>query len=93
MNLVNGSLMRAEGLFAPLLSASLPSSSPILTIENDSNRKDNDGVSGMGVVCRKSQAVIAASPVNVFLALMNTTDGEYFWPHAIASSLKVIGIE
>ena len=84
MTLVNGSLMRAESLLAPLFSPSWSSPS------RDKTSPDSSGdLPNTGVVCRKSQTVISASPVNVFLALMNTADGEYFWPQNKGSSLKV----
>lgn len=43
-----------------------------------------------GVLCRKAQTVIASSPVNVFLALMDTSEEGRFWPRKSGSTLKVV---
>jgi hypothetical protein len=75
---INGSAMKQDGLLDALLAPSLPLP---LSLSNPSHSQSQSDVSHpSGVVCRKSQTVIACSPVKVFLALMDTSEGGHFWP-------------
>ena len=82
---VNGSMMKSDSI----LDALRVSDSSLLLPDPPSGAGAGVGGSS-GVVCRKSQTVIASSPVNVFLALMNTTEGGCVWPQERGSSLKVM---
>ncbi len=81
---VNGTLMDSNSVF-DFFRASASG------INHSGSMEDNEekGLCKSSVLCRKSQAVVASSPVNVFLALMSTVDGGYFWPKSSGSRLKV----
>ena len=79
---VNGTLMKSESLQDTLLQIISPRPPDNHSISVDSGNASQ-------VVCRKCQAVVPACPVNVFLALMKTLEGEYCWPTTPGSCFKV----
>ena len=90
VTITNGSELKQQQTLSYYLQMILFGPSNILDQQQQHHHQQQHQSDLNNVICRKSQAVIASSPVKVFLSLMNTNDGNYFWPNNKDSSLKVI---